>query len=194
MMAPESISKGCSYSENTRVCEMTVKCTRLCYWIARPAKPGVQSSYTSLVPFSLLFCTHPSILTFITYIFCLNGIEMELARWIWQSYLFFKFAICSIVLLNVGETYHLKGRDTLLLLDWYHYSALWHHMVWTCVVMQHNAIMGYEYSLPNIHRPRVVHKHKPHPLKTMGHVWYVYFYCHWGTGQDAKFQLRDLLF
>ena len=30
------------WQERMGVCEMTVKCTRLCYWIARPAKPRVQ--------------------------------------------------------------------------------------------------------------------------------------------------------
>ena len=33
---------------------MTVKRTRLCYWIARPAKPGVQSSNTSRVRFTVI--------------------------------------------------------------------------------------------------------------------------------------------
>ena len=40
--------------ERTGVCEMTVKRTRLCYWIARPAKPGVQSSNTSRVRFTVI--------------------------------------------------------------------------------------------------------------------------------------------
>ena len=38
----------------TGVCEMTVKRMRLCYWIARPAKPGVQSSNTSRVRFIVI--------------------------------------------------------------------------------------------------------------------------------------------
>ena len=37
-----------------RVREMTVKRKRLCYWIARPAKPGVQSSNTSRVRFTVI--------------------------------------------------------------------------------------------------------------------------------------------
>ena len=41
------------YRERTGVYEMTVKRTRLCYWIARPAKPGVQSSNTSRVRFTV---------------------------------------------------------------------------------------------------------------------------------------------
>ena len=51
--------------------------------------------------------------------------------------IFLKFAICFIVLLNLGETCHLKGCDivmvwsTLLLLRWYDCSALWRG---TCIV------------------------------------------------------------
>ena len=37
-----------------RVREMTVKRKRLCDWIARPAKPGVQSSNTSRVRFTVI--------------------------------------------------------------------------------------------------------------------------------------------
>ena len=44
-----------AYSENARcVCEMTVNRTRLCYWIARLAKPGVQSSNTCRVRFTVI--------------------------------------------------------------------------------------------------------------------------------------------
>ena len=35
-------------------CEITVKRTRLCYWIARPGKPGVQSSNISRVRFTVI--------------------------------------------------------------------------------------------------------------------------------------------
>ena len=42
------------YRERTSVCEMTVKRMRLCHWIARPAKPGVQSSNTSRVRFTVI--------------------------------------------------------------------------------------------------------------------------------------------
>ena len=41
------------------VWEMTVKRTRLCYWIAQPAKPGMQSSNNSRVP--LTFILRPPI-------------------------------------------------------------------------------------------------------------------------------------
>ena len=39
------------------VYEMTVKRTRLCYWIARPVKSGVQSSNTSQVRFTIILHT-----------------------------------------------------------------------------------------------------------------------------------------
>ena len=45
--------------ERTGVCKMTVKRTKLCYWITRPAKPGVQSSNTSRVRFTVI--THTSV-------------------------------------------------------------------------------------------------------------------------------------
>ena len=50
---------------------------------------------------------------------------MNLTQKITRSYIFFKFAICSIALLSLGETCHLKERDkvtvwrTLLLLSCY---------------------------------------------------------------------------
>ena len=40
--------------KGTGVCEMTVKHTRVCYWIAQPMKPGVQSSNTSWVCFTVI--------------------------------------------------------------------------------------------------------------------------------------------
>ena len=94
---------------------------------------------------SLSFRTHPCILAFITYI------QMEL-RWLLSnefdakkinhSYMFFKFAICSIALLSLGETWHLMGRgmvtvwQTVLLLSCYdcdsthqHYDVMWFECV-----------------------------------------------------------------
>ena len=156
---------------------MTVKHTRLCYWIARPVKPGVQSSNTSRVRFTVISQTPGHSHFYHIYIVSKWNWDGTCLNWTQQSYLFFKYAICSIVLLNLGETCHLKGRDilmlwrTLLLLRWYDCSALWRHAVWTRIVTWHNAWMGYEYSLPNLNRPRAIHRHKPHPLETMGRVW-----------------------
>ena len=39
------------------VCEMTVKRTRLCYWIARPVKPGVLSSNTNRARLTVILHT-----------------------------------------------------------------------------------------------------------------------------------------
>ena len=66
---------------------------------------------------SLSFRTHPCVLAFITCIFCTytrnwDGFWlMNLTQKVTRSYIFFKFAICSIALLSLGETRHLKGRD-----------------------------------------------------------------------------------
>ena len=60
------------------------------------------------------------------------------------------------------------GAVAKLLRLWQHASALWRHAVWIRIVTSHNAWMGYEYSLPNLNRPRAIHKHNPHPLETMG--------------------------
>ena len=59
----------------------------------------------------------------------------------------------------------------MLLPLWLHAAALWRHAVWIRIVTSHNAWKGYEYSLQNLNRPRAIHKHNPHPLKTMGRVW-----------------------
>ena len=102
---------------------------------------------------------------------------------IWFSIecIFFKFAICSIALLNLGGTCHLKGRGmvtvwcTVLLLCCYdcestqqHYDiTLLEYVLW-CHTM-HEWVMNIHYQ--NMNRPRAIHKHHPHPLETKGHVW-----------------------
>ena len=84
---------------------------------------------TSVKCVSLSFRTHPCVLAFITYIFCKTELRWLLAnefhKKVTRSYIFFKFAICSIALLSLDETCHLKGSDmvtvrrTLLLLSCY---------------------------------------------------------------------------
>ena len=108
---------------------MTVKRTRLCYWIARPAKPVVQSSNTSRMRFTVI--SHTPVRSRFYHIHILykwnwDGFWlMNLTQKVTRSYIFFKFTICSIALLSLGETCHLKGRDmvtvwrTLLLLSCY---------------------------------------------------------------------------
>ena len=147
------------------VSEMTVKRTRLCYWIARPAKPGVQSSNTSRVRFPVISHT-PCVLAFITHILCINGIEMTPVWLIWYTLrnILFKFAICFIALMNLGETWHLKRRGletvwqtmlvAVLLPSWLHAAASWRHTVWIRIATSHNAWMGYEYSLQKLESPK----------------------------------------
>ena len=130
-------ASGLIERERTGVCEMTVKRTRLCYWIARLAKPGVQSSNTSRVRFTVI--SHTPVRSRFYHIY---SIQTEL-RWLLAnefntkqltcSYIFFKFAICSIALLSLGETCHLKGLDmvmvwrSLLLLSCYDCDSTRHH-------------------------------------------------------------------
>ena len=139
---------------------MTVKCTTLCYWIARPAKPGVQSSNTSWVRFTVI--SHTPVRSRIYHIHILykqnwNGSWlMNLTQKVTRPYIFFKFAICYIALLSLGKTCHLKGRDmvtvwrTVLLLSCYncdstrqHYDVtrfeyiLWHRSMHECVMNIH---------------------------------------------------------
>ena len=93
---------------------MTVKCTRLCYWIARPAKPGVQSSNTSRVHFTVISHTPMCILAFITHILCINGIEITFV-WLIQytlRYIFFKFTILFASLHWWILVKHAIWRDT----------------------------------------------------------------------------------
>ena len=62
------------YRERTGVCEITVNRTRLCYWIAQPAKPGVQSSNTSRVRFTVIL--HTLVHSRFYHMYCTNRIEM----------------------------------------------------------------------------------------------------------------------
>ena len=79
--------------------------------------------------------------------------------------------------MNLGETCHLKklrhgdgvvdDAVAMLLLLWLHYDfTQFEYVLW-----RHTMRLGYEYSLLNLNRPRAIHKHNPHPLKTMGRVW-----------------------
>ena len=100
---------------------MTLKQTRLCYWIARPAKPGVQSSNTSRVCFTIISQTPGCSRFYHIHIVskrkwdgaCLMNLTQQV------TYIF-KFAIRSITLLNLGETCHLKGHDMV---------TLWHTLL-----------------------------------------------------------------
>ena len=76
--------------ERMGVCEMTVKRTRLWYWIACSAKPRVQSSNISRVCFTVMSHTPLYSRFYHTFITCIKGIEMALVGWILHiiSYVF----------------------------------------------------------------------------------------------------------
>ena len=170
--------------ERTGVCEMTVKRTRLCYWIARPAKPGVQSSNTSWVfhchfahtrAFSLLSHTY-YVQTDLRWLLFndFDARKLMVVTYFSNSQLFL-CAAESWWNMQFKGTRHgngvADGAVAKLLRLWQHASALWRHAVWIRIVTSHNAWIGYEYSLPNVNRPSAIHKHHPHPLETMGRVW-----------------------
>ena len=126
--------------ERTGVRGMTVKRTKLCYWIAWPAKPGVQSSNTSQVRFTVISHT-PGRSRFL-HIHTVSKRNWEgacLMNLTQQSYLL--FWICY-VFYCVAKSWCMlfKGRDmatpwrTLLLLRWYDCSALWRRAVWARIV------------------------------------------------------------
>ena len=161
---------------------MIVKRTRLCYWIARPAKPGVQSSNISRVCFTVI--SHTPVRSGFYHIHIVDRRNCDgscLLNLTQQSCIFFKFAICSIALLNLGETCHLKGRGmvtvwcTVLLLCCYdcegtqqHYDiTLLEYVLWRHTM--HEWVMNIHYQ--NMNRPTAILKHHPHPLETMGNVW-----------------------
>ena len=165
---------------------MTVKRTRLCYWIARLAKPGVQSSNTSRVHFTVI--SHTPVRSRFYHIHIMSKKEL---RWL----LFNDFKARKLIVVTYFSnsqfvplrcwvlvkhaiykgTRHgngvADGAVAKLLRLWQHASALWRHAVWIRIVTSHNTWMGYEYSLPNVNRPRAIHKHHPHPLETMGRMW-----------------------
>ena len=121
------------------------------FYIARDDRRSRECNpVTPVESVSLLFRTHPCVLAFITHILCINGVEMTFFWLIWFNlrYILFKFAICFIALMNLGETCHLKRRHfatvwkTMLLLCllplWLHAGALWRHAVlWRHTMQQH---------------------------------------------------------
>ena len=133
------------------VCEMTVKRTRLCYWIARPAKPGVQSSNTSRVRFTVISHTpmrsrfyHTYHHTFITHI---------MYKRYWDDFCLFNliyFALHNFQIRNLlhcvdesCETCHLKRRDLV--------TVWWTKLLLCCChcdcMQQHYDVTQFEYVL-----------------------------------------------
>ena len=165
---------------------MTVKRTRLCYWIARLAKPGVQSSNTSRVRFTVISHIHVRSRFYHIHnvykrnwdgpcLMNLNKIVTRRTLHIFQIGNLFHCVVDSWWNMPFKGTRHGNGvADGVVakrLLFWQYTSALWRHALWIRIVTSHNAWMGYEYSLQNMNRPRAIHKHDPHPLETMGRVW-----------------------
>ena len=161
---------------------MAVKRTRLCYWIVWPTKPWVQSSNTSRVCFIVISHT-PMRSHFMTHImYKRNWEDFSLVNLIY-------FALHIFQILNLlhyvdeywwnmpfKEMWHgdsvADDAVAMLLPLWLHAVVLWlHTVVRIRIVTSHNAYMGFEYSLQNLNHPRVIHKHNPHPLKTMGRAW-----------------------
>ena len=144
--------------------------------------PGVQSSNTSRVRFTVI--SHTPVRSRFYHIHILYKRNWD-CSWlinftqkVTRSYIFFKFAICSITLLSLGETCHLKGRDmltvwrTVLLLSCYHCDSTRQHYDVTQFVnilwrrTMHEWVMNIHYKTS-----RAIHKHDPHPLEIMGRVW-----------------------
>ena len=164
------------------VCEMTVKRTRLCYWIAWPAKPIVQSSDTSRVRFTVISHTPMRSRFYHIHFTC---------KWNWDDFCLINFIYFALHIFQIRNLiqcvdeswWNMPFKETrlgdglsddvvaMLLPLWLNAAALWRHAVWIRIVTSHNAWMGYEYSLQNLNHPRAIHKHDPHPLETMGHVW-----------------------
>ena len=164
---------------------MTVKRTRLCYWIAWPAKPGVQSSITSRVRFTVISPTPVrSRFYHIHNVYKRNWDGSYLMNLTQNSYsLLYIFQIRNLFHCVVESWWNMPFKGTRhgdgvadgavakLLQLWQHALAFRRHTVWIRIVTSYNAWMGYEYSLQNMNRPRATHKHNPHPLETMGRVW-----------------------
>ena len=162
---------------------MTAKHTRLCYWIARPAKPGVQSSNTSRVRFTIISHTPMRSRFYHTHImYTRNWNDCCLVNLIYSASHIFEIRNLRHC---VNESWwNMPFKETrlgdgvaddtvaILLPLWLHAAALWRHTIWIRIMTSHNAWMGYEYSLQNLNRPRAIHKHDPHPLETMGRVWW----------------------
>ena len=141
--------------EHMDVCEMTVKRTRLCYWIARPAKPGVQSSNTSRVRFTVISHTPMRSRFYHTHFTCKRN---------WDDFclvdlIYFALHIFQIrnLLHCVDESWwNMPFKETRLVdgvADDAVAMLLWRHTVWIRIVTSHNAWMGYEYSIQNLNRP-----------------------------------------
>ena len=76
---------------------MTVKRTRLCYWIARPAKPGVQSSNTSRVRFTVISHTPMRSRFYHTHI---------MYKWNWDYFFLVKLIYFALHIFQIRNLLH----------------------------------------------------------------------------------------
>ena len=168
--------------ERMGVCEMTVKHTRLCYWIARPAKPGVQSSNTSRVRFTVISHTPMRSRFYHTHImYERNWNDCCLVNLIFSASHVFEIRNLRHCVDESWWTSHLKKHDlvtvwwTMLLLCCYNCYCMqqrydvtqFDYVLWRHTM--HEWVMNIHFQ--NLNRPRAIHKHDPQPLETMGRVW-----------------------
>ena len=138
---------------------MTVKRTRLCYWIARPAKPGVQSSNISRVCFTVI--SHTPLRSGFYHIQVVDRRNCDRSLSIeFDTTKLHIFQICNLFHCIVESWWNMPFKGTrhgdgvvhgavaMLLRLWKHAATIWHHAAWIRIVTSHNAWMGYEYSLP----------------------------------------------
>ena len=157
---------------------MTVKRTRLCYWIARLAKPGVQSSNTSRVRFTVISHTPGRSHVYHMHI---------LSKRNWDGACLMHLTQKKLLIFHIRSLFHcvadswrnmpFKGTRhgdgvayvivaTLMRL----FSIMTSRGLNTyCDVTQ--SWMGSDYPLPNLNRPWAIHSHNLHPLEAMGRVW-----------------------
>ena len=172
------------YSGHAWVCakwHWNARRTSLCYRIARPVKPGVQSSNTSRVRFTVISHTPMRSHFYHTHIMYKRN---------WDGFCLVNLIYFALHIFQIRNLLHCVDESwwnmpfnetrlgdgvaedavAMLLPLWLHAAALWRHSVWIRIVTSHNAWMAYEYSLQNLNRPRGIHKHNPHPFETMDKI------------------------
>ena len=106
-------------SESARVCAKWQWNARDCYWIARLAKPVVQSINNSRVRFTVISHTPVRSRFYHTHVLYSRNWDGSCLVWYNFSHIFFKFAIWSIALINLGETCLLKRLDVVTVCERY---------------------------------------------------------------------------
>ena len=132
---------------------MAVKRARLCYWIARPTKPGVQSSNTSRVRFTVILHTPMRSRFYHRHI---------MYKWNWDDLCLFALIYFPLHIFHIRNLLHYVDKSwwnmsfketrlgdsvaddavAMLLPLWLHAAALWRHAVWIRIVRSHNAWIG----------------------------------------------------